>query len=326
MKLACYRLADISLGRRLAALIDDNKLVDLGVAYACALHEKLAWPEAYARADAAIPNDAGAFLAAGKSAREAAETAIDFIRRQDGRAVHDGQGRPATRTLHAVKLTSPILRPGKIVAEGLNYRRHAAEAGMAEPKFPMGFLKVATSIVGPDAPVIRPKGITTLDYEIELGVVMGRAGRNIPEESALDYVGGYTIVNDVSVREVQLREMDNRTLLLGKNYPTHCPIGPWMVTADEIPDPQALMVETRVNGQRRQYSSTGDMIFNVKQMISYWSAMGFEAGDVISTGTPEGVAMGHKPDPQEWYLKPGDVMELEISSIGVLRNPVVEEE
>ncbi|HEX2171506.1 MAG TPA: fumarylacetoacetate hydrolase family protein, partial [Dehalococcoidia bacterium] len=301
-----------------------RRLIDLGVAYACLLHEKLGWGESLTKAEALFPKDAGAFLAAGTAVRAAAEEAIAYVDRNAGRDLRDGQGRPAVRTVSAVRLAAPIQRPGKIVAEGLNYRRHAAEAGLVPPQFPMGFLKVATSIVGPEANVVRPRGISTLDYEVELGVVMGRAGTNIGEDEALDYVGGYTIVNDVSVREIQLREMEARTILLGKNYPTHCPIGPWVVTADEIPDPQALTVETRVNGERRQHSSTGDMIFNVRQMIAYWSSLGFEPGDVISTGTPEGVAMGHKPDPQEWYLKPGDVMELEISGIGVLRNRIVD--
>lgn len=325
MKLACYQVADISIGRRLAAVVEgDKKLIDLGVAYACLLHEKLGWSESIAQAEAKFPKDAGAFIAAGPAARAAAQEAIDYVERNAGRDLRDGQGRPAVRTVSAVRLAAPIQRPGKIVAEGLNYRKHAAEAGMAPPQYPMGFLKVASSIVGPEAPVIRPAGITTLDYEIELGVVMAKAGTNIPEADALGYVGGYTIINDVSVREIQLREMEARTILLGKNYPSHCPIGPWVVTADEIPDPQALTIETRVNGEVRQHSSTADMIFDVKQMIAYWSGMGFEPGDVISTGTPEGVAMGHKPDPQAWYLKPGDVMELEISGIGVLRNRIVD--
>lgn len=327
MKLACYQVADISIGRRLAAVVDsDTRLIDLGVAYACFLHEKLPWGEAIARAERLFPNDVGAFLAAGPAAREAAQTAIDYVERNAGQDPRDGQGRPARRSLQAVRLAAPVRRPGKIVAEGLNYRRHAAEAGLAEPKWPMGFLKVASSIVGPEAGIVRPPGVTTLDYEVELGVLIGRPAISVSEANALDYVAGYTIINDVSVREVQLREMENRSLLLGKNYPTHCPVGPWVVTADEIPDPQALTVETRVNGERRQHSSTADMIFNVRQMVSYWSQMGFEPGDLISTGTPEGVAMGHQPDPQEWYLKPGDVIELEISGIGVLRNTIVDSE
>ncbi len=326
MKLACYQVADISIGRRLAALISETKLVDLGVAYTCYLHEKLPWAEAGARADRAIPNDVGDFIAAGPAAQEAAQTALDYFARNAGQDLRDNAGRPAVRTLSAVRLTTPIRRPGKIIAIGLNYRRHAAEAGMPEPKFPMAFAKTTSSIVGPEAAILRPPGITTLDYEIELGVVIGRTADRVSEARALDYVAGYTIVNDVSVREVQLREMENRVLLLGKNYRTHCPIGPWVVTADEIPDPQTLALETRVNGEPRQSSNTADMIYNVRQLVSYWSQMGLDPGDIISTGTPEGVALGHKPDPQEWYLRPGDVVELEIGGIGVLRNPIVDSE
>ena len=326
MKLACYQVADISIGRRLAALLDDKKLVDLGVAYTCYLHEKLSWAEAAARAERALPNDAGEFIGAGGAAREAAQAALEYVERNTGRDLRDNAGRPAVRTLSAVRLTTPLRRPGKIIAIGLNYRRHAAEAGLPEPQFPMAFAKVTSSIIGPDAAIIRPPGITTLDYEIELGVVIGKPALRVSEANALDYVAGYTIVNDVSVREIQHREMENRVLLLGKNYRTHCPIGPWVVTADEIPDPQTLPLETRVNGERRQFSNTADMIYNVRQLVSYWSQMGLDPGDVISTGTPEGVALGHKPDPHEWYLRPGDLVELEIGSLGVLRNPIVDSE
>jgi 2-keto-4-pentenoate hydratase/2-oxohepta-3-ene-1,7-dioic acid hydratase in catechol pathway len=214
---------------------------------------------------------------------------------------------------------APIPRPRKdVFCLGQNYAAHAAESGSAPPTAPIYFTKPPTTVIGPGEVVPYPQGLTTrLDWEVELGVVIGRGGRDIAEARALDYVFGYTVFNDVSARDLQFRTSQ---WFKGKSLDGSCPMGPVMVTADEIPDPQRLHLQLSVNGVKKQDSNTGDMIFSVARIIADLSAgMTLEPGDCISTGTPQGVGDGRKP-PE--YLKPGDVMEAEVEGIGVLRNPV----
>jgi 2-keto-4-pentenoate hydratase/2-oxohepta-3-ene-1,7-dioic acid hydratase in catechol pathway len=207
----------------------------------------------------------------------------------------------------------------KVLCVGLNYRAHVAEsAGREVPEHPRIFARLADTIIAHGAPLWRPVNSTHFDYEGELAVVIGKPGRRIPAARALDHVAAYTIFNDGSLRDYQ-----KHSVTAGKNFPSTGPLGPWLVTADEIPDPAALTLETRVNGQRRQHTSTGDMILSVPQLIEYISAFTpLAPGDVIATGTPDGVAHARKPPP---WLVPGDVVEIEISGIGILRNPVVAE-
>ena len=254
--------------------------------------------------------------------RDAADT-VDLIERGIGEAV-TGSAVP----LASLKLLAPIVPRRNVFAVGWNYAEHfaegkdfrAASAPQEIPAHPALFSKNPLAIVGPDAPVRHPAPISDqLDYEVELAVVVGRAGRDIPERDALGHVFGYTIANDVSVRDVQ-RTWHGGQWFKGKNFDTHLPLGPWIVTADEIPDPQALRLTTRVNGAMKQDSNTKHMVFPVARIIAELSAgLTLQPGDVIITGTPEGVGMGRKPP--EW-LKPGDVMELEIERIGVLRNKI----
>jgi 2-keto-4-pentenoate hydratase/2-oxohepta-3-ene-1,7-dioic acid hydratase in catechol pathway len=214
---------------------------------------------------------------------------------------------------------APIPRPRKdVFCLGQNYAAHAAESGSAPPTAPIYFTKPPTTVIGPGEVVPYPQGLTTrLDWEVELGVVIGRGGRDIAEARALDYVFGYTVFNDVSARDLQFRTSQ---WFKGKSLDGSCPMGPVMVTADEIPDPQRLRLRLSVNGVNKQDNNTGDMIFSVARIIADLSAgMTLEPGDCISTGTPQGVGDGRKP-PE--YLKPGDVMEAEVEGIGVLRNPV----
>jgi 2,4-didehydro-3-deoxy-L-rhamnonate hydrolase len=219
-------------------------------------------------------------------------------------------------------LGPPVPRPGKIVCAGRNYAEHAKELGNDIPTRPILFAKLATSVRGPFDDVVRPREVDDLDYEAELCVVIGTGGRRIPKDRALAHVAGYCCANDVSARNAQLGLGDQ--WLRGKSFDTFCPIGPWIVTADEILDPQALRVRCRVDGSLRQDGTTADMIFDVATLISYISdAFTLEPGDLILTGTPSGVAMGQHPAP---WLQPGQLCEVEIPGIGSIANRIVAEE
>jgi 2-keto-4-pentenoate hydratase/2-oxohepta-3-ene-1,7-dioic acid hydratase in catechol pathway len=208
---------------------------------------------------------------------------------------------------------------GKFLCIGLNYADHAAEAGMALPKEPILFMKPISARVGPDDAVVLPQGSVKGDWEVELGVVIGTRARYVSEADALKHVAGYCVVNDVSEREFQLERGGQWDK--GKGCDTFGPVGPWLVTTDEIPDPQALPMWCEVNGKRMQNGNTRTMIFGVKQLVSYLSRfMTLEPGDLIATGTPPGVGMGVKPHPQ--FLKPGDTMRVGIEGLGVQKQAV----
>jgi len=217
-------------------------------------------------------------------------------------------------------LLAPIPRPPKFLAIGLNYMDHIKETGIEAPAFPVFFNKQTTCVIGPGEAIHRPRVSTLLDYEGELGIVIGRRCRHVPLARALDVVAGYVVVNDVTVRDWQLR---SPTMTMGKSFDTHGPIGPWLVTADEIPDPQALGIRTWVNGALLQDGSTRDMVYSCAQQIEHLStAFTLEPGDIISTGTPAGVGIVRKPPV---LLKAGDVVRVEIERVGALENPVIEE-
>lgn len=221
--------------------------------------------------------------------------------------------------LAEVKLQAP-LRPPRVFAIGLNYARHAAESKMAVQKVPTVFMKLTSSVVGPDVPVILPKISSQPDYEAEFGVVIGKAGYQIPAADWQQHVYGYTIVNDVSARDIQLATSQ---WTMGKSFPTFTPLGPSVVTADEVPDPHALSISMTINGETLQSSNTSDLIFKIPALIEHLSSLTpLEAGDVISTGTPEGVGLGRTP--QRW-LKPNEEMVVTIERLGSLRNPTVAE-
>ncbi|SFA72686.1 ureidoglycolate lyase [Poseidonocella pacifica] len=217
------------------------------------------------------------------------------------------------------RLGVPIAGIGKLVAIGLNYSDHAAETGMPVPKEPILFMKATSCIVGPDDPVVLPRGHSKVDWEIELGIVIGRAASYVTEEDALNHIAGFTIVNDVSERAFQLERGGQWTK--GKSCDTFGPIGPWLVTPDEIADPQDLAMSLKVNGEVMQSGTTRTMVFDCAKIVSYVSQlMSLQPGDVIATGTPPGVGMGKTP--QRW-LNPGDVMELEIAGLGRQRQEVL---
>ena len=207
---------------------------------------------------------------------------------------------------------------GKFVCIGLNYADHAAESGMALPEEPVIFFKATSAIMGPNDDVEIPRHSVKTDWEVELGVVIGKAAKYIPESEALDHVAGYCVINDLSERDFQLHRSGQ--WVKGKSADTFGPIGPWMVTRDEVPDPQNLAMYLEVNGHRYQDGSTKTMHFDVATIVSHLSQfMSLQPGDISSTGTPPGVGMGQKP---ETYLKPGDVIELEIEGLGKQRQNV----
>ncbi|MGH0031153.1 MAG: fumarylacetoacetate hydrolase family protein [Myxococcota bacterium] len=218
-----------------------------------------------------------------------------------------------------VRLESPVARPPKILAVGLNYRDHAEETGLALPEFPMIFNKQSTSIAGPFDPVHRPRVSDKLDYEGELAFVVGRRCRHVPAARAHEVIAGYTVADDVSVRDWQMRVP---TFTMGKSFDTHCPLGPWLVSGDAL-DPHALRIRTWVNGELRQDSNTRHLIFDCFALVAHLTqAFTLEPGDVVVTGTPSGVGSMRRP---RSYLAAGDVVRVEIEGIGAIENPVVEE-
>ena len=223
----------------------------------------------------------------------------------------------ALRPVEGVRLCAPVPRPGKIIAIGLNYRDHSLEQGIEPPAAPLFFAKFSTSITGPFDPIVIPSGDPQVDYEVELAVVIGRRGKAVSEGKAMDFVAGYTVLNDVSARRWQFAD---RQWVRGKSCDTFCPTGPWLTTRNEISDPHELHVTTRVNGITLQDSNTRKLIFRIPQLIAYISAsITLEPGDIIATGTPEGVGVFRKPP---IFLKHGDIVETEIQDLGMLRNVV----
>lgn len=217
-----------------------------------------------------------------------------------------------------IRLGEPVKRPGKLICIGLNYRKHAAESGMAEPTEPVVFFKATSSIVGPNDTIIIPKNSVKTDWEVELAVVIGKRANYIDEAQALDHVAGYVLHNDVSEREFQLER--GGQWVKGKSCDTFAPLGPYLVTKDEIADPNNLKLWLSLNGKQMQDGNTNDFIFNVQHVIAYLSQfMSLMPGDIISTGTPEGVGFGQRP---QFYLKDGDVIELGIEGLGSARQEV----
>ena len=249
-----------------------------------------------------------AFLEAGEMARIAAERlANDTTQAQ-------------VLALGEVRLGAPVPRPGKIIAVGLNYRDHLMESGAKEaPTSPLIFAKFTTSICGPGDVIVLPASDAKVDYEAELGVVIGKRGKAIAAHKAYEYVAGYMPLNDVSARAWQFAD---KQWVRGKSCDTFCPTGPYLVTRDEVPEPHDLAIQARVSGTVLQNSNTAKMIFHIPQLIEYISAsITLEPGDIIATGTPEGVGAFRDPP---IYLKAGDEVEVEIEKLGVLKNPVVD--
>jgi len=281
MKLATFTDAQ---GTR-TGVVDGDRLIDLS------------------RAAPELPTDLGVLLAAGPAALDQAAAA-----RGEGPALTD------------IRLEAPVPRPGKFLAIGLNYLDHIAELGAARPDFPSCFVKLSTAITGPYDPVWRPGISASLDYEAELGIVIGQRCRHVARSDAAQVIAGYVVVNDFTIREWVTKSPQ---VTLAKSFDTCAPFGPWLVTADEVGDPRALGIRTLVNGELRQDSNTSEMLFDCFSLVEIVSAAcTLEPGDVISTGTPPGVGEGMTP-PR--YLKPGDTVRVEIDKIGALENRIVDE-
>jgi len=236
---------------------------------------------------------------------------------------NDADGRTP---LAEAKLRTPLV-PKKFFHTAGNFREHKEESERVNWSHDIApwivFFQNVDAMIGTDEPVIYPEHLTEeLDYELELAVVIGKAGRWFSPEEASDYIAGYVIFNDITARDIQRREMKSGVFSFCKAIDTFCPTGPWVVTPDEIPDPHDLAMTLRVNGKDRQLSHSSRMSVTIPEILSHYSALGYSAGDIVSTGTVSGVA-GFSPDAESLYLKPGDVMEAEIERIGVLRNPVI---
>jgi len=292
--------------------IRDGDNLRLGVKTSGGVIDVAAAQPALGQGDGHLPQTVEAAIAGGEAARSAL---TDLVARAEAA---DATGSPWLMDEESLTLGPAVPNPGKIVCVGLNYRKHAEETGAAIPTSPVLFSKFANTVAGPDEDVPLTDAATQYDYEVELAVVIGETTKNVSAAGALNSAFGYATANDLSARDLQTRTSQ---WLLGKTMDKFMPIGPYLVTADEVPDPQNLAIRTWLNGELRQNSNTDDMIFPVAEIVSYISRhFTLEPGDVIITGTPEGVILGMA---EKRWMVPGDVVEVEVDGLGRLRNRMV---
>src|ERR1700731_859062 len=323
MKLVTFH--HLGRGDRVGAATADGSIVDLNGAYALYLRNVEREGAFYALADARVPADMRGLFENGDRGLDAARKALEYASKEGPEAAGPN-GEAIFFRRDAVRIKAPIL-PKKFFNTAGNFREHhteAQKAGFSHPVLPwIVFFQNVDAIIGPDEEIVYPEHLTEeLDYELELAVVLKKSGKHFSAERARDYIGGYVIFNDITARDIQRREMKSGVFSFCKGIDTFCPLGPYIVTADEIADPGNLAMELRVNGQIRQQSHSSKMSVTVPEIIAHYSPMGYSAGDALSTGTVSGVA-AFSDDPKSLYLNPGDVVECEIEKIGVLRNPVV---
>lgn len=292
---------------RIGALDSAGKIVDLHKAYPGEL------------ADAVFGRDMVEFLRRGEKALAAAREALAYATKNPS---------PEYCLPRAqVRLMAPVPRPDALVSAGKNFSDHVSEMSSRKgPSNPVAFLKLPGSVIGPEDDIPHPPEVKNLDYEVELAIVIGKPCVDVGIDDALGYVAGYSTFNDISGRDVIRAENKTGIHLMGKSFPGFAPMGPYLVTTDEVGDPQNLKLWLKVNGELRQDSNLSYMIFKIRDMIAYWSQMGLNPGDVLTTGTPRGVAAGRKPDQKPWWLKPGDLVEAEVEGLGKLRNRIITEE
>jgi acylpyruvate hydrolase len=303
-------------GRTRLGAEQDGHAVDLNRGYALLLATR-GVADFQAQADRDLPADMRGFLELWDQAFPRAREALALARELQG--IGGPLAQAAVHPLQAVRLRAPILNPRKIICLGLNYRDHAQETKAEIPSDPILFSKYATAIIGPEDPILLPRVSKEVDYEAELAFIMARRGRHVSKAQALDYVAGYTIFHDVSARDYQIRKPGGQWMS-GKTFDTFAPLGPALVTTEDIPDPHVLDITCTVSGELLQSSNTKHLIFSVPEIVAYCSHIfTLEPGDVIATGTPGGVGFARKP-PR--FLKEGDVAVIEIQRIGALRNPV----
>lgn len=300
MKLVTFRTDE---GLRAGAIVNE---------YVVDLNKAAAWTNG----KESLPADMKAILAEGTPAQETVKRVVSSIKDDIENAVTSKIAKP----LSDVSLFAPVARPSKIICVGLNYKDHAEETGLPLPEYPLLFPKYINVVNGPNDPIVLPRVSNEIDFEAELAVVIGRTGRYISEENALDYVAGYTCINDVSTRDYQFHSPQ---FGLGKSFDTHGPMGPWLITKDEIPNPHTLDIELKLGDEVMQRSNTKELIFTIEKLISYISeAITLEPGDIIATGTPGGVGLAREP---QRFLQPGDVVKVKIEGVGEIVNPVIAE-
>lgn len=303
-------------GRTRLGAEQDGHVVDLNRGYALLLATRGA-ADLQAQADRKLPADMRDFLDLWDQSLPRAIEVLALARGLQGTG--GALARALMHPLKAVRLRAPILNPRKIICLGLNYRDHLPDFKADIPTEPILFSKYATAIIGPEDPILLPSVSKEVDYEAELTFIIARKGRHIPKAQALEYVAGYTIMHDVSARDYQTRKPGGQWLS-GKTFNTFAPLGPALVTREDIPDPHVLDISCTVNGEQLQSSNTRHLIFSVPDIVAYCShILTLEPGDVIATGTPSGVGFTRKP-PR--FLKDGDVVVIEIQGLGALRNPV----
>jgi acylpyruvate hydrolase len=312
MRLISFRYqGEIRIGTAVAA----DRIIDLNSAYRTMLEEN-GNLRAKQFAEALVPSDMKSFLQGGIQSLEEAEKAVEF-------ALGTGAGQPFDRRLifdmAEVKIEPPIGNPGKIICVGHNYREHILEMGREIPKIPVVFAKFSNTLIADGDAIPKPVVSDQLDYEAEFAFIIGKLGRNVSYDDAMDYVAGYTVANDISVRDYQKMTLE---WLKGKTFDGTLPLGPSIVTKDEIPDPHSLDIRLTVNGEERQRSNTQNLVFNVPFLVSFLSKiMTLDPGDIILTGTPGGVGMARDP---QVFLRHGDNVRVEIEGLGLLENVILD--
>ncbi|HZW56903.1 MAG TPA: fumarylacetoacetate hydrolase family protein [Nitrososphaerales archaeon] len=306
---------------------EQDVVVDANLAYARMLKDQGEdYPQRYA--DAVVPPNLLYVLQGGKRSMNATRESAKFAEEYGITKVRGPVGEEAVFNYSKLKIRAPILHPGKIIHTAGNFREHAKEGSDSGWEFPMphwiSFLKSPTAIVGHEDQVIHPKYTKMLDHEIELAIVIGKKSKHLTKETAWDAIGGFTIFNDITARDIQKEEMKSGLLNFGKNMDTFALFGPCFVPKEDIGDVHKLKIECRVNGDPRQVSNTDHLSVTVPEIVEHYSWVTLEPGDIITTGTVSGVAAFRK-EPEKYFLKPGDVLESEIENIGTLRNYIVEE-
>ncbi len=311
---------------RFGFLSQAGRIIDLEGAFAATLAVDVPVERAYQLAAALTPPDALAFVEGGEMALRAARqasAAVDAGERAKHR-LSGPRGETIDFTPDTVKLKAPFPRPRNFIACGKNFDDHLVEMQQSNrpvaPRIPSGHPQYPSAIVGPDSTVPYPEETRKLDYEVEMAYVIGRRAFCIQPEDALDHIFGFTVYNDLSARD--LGEQEYGVPMLTKNLPGFAPMGPCLVTRDEIRNLDAVGLKTRVNGELRQSSRVANMRFRIRDQIAFWSQIGLEPGDVLTTGTPGGVAAGRSADEEPWWLKPGDVVECEVDGVGLLRTRI----
>ncbi len=308
-------------------LVENEYVIDANLAYQALLLEQ-GEEDVETLADALLPSDALRFLRRGNRALEALKNVREKTKAIISGEIKGPEGQDILFNIRDVKLKAPIPRPGKIIHTAGNFREHAHEAEKSGWEFPIpqwiSFLKSTSAIIGPYDPIVYPKFVKELDYELEVAIVIGRRGKYISRDKAYDYIAGYMVFNDITARDIQREEMKNGLLNFGKNLDTFAPMGPWLTLKDDIPDPHNLKMELRVNGEVRQSGSTSRLSVSIPEIIEHYSWVMLEPGDIITTGTISGVA-AFRENPERYYLKPGDIVESEVERLGVMRNQVVAE-